>query len=1246
MNRIIKITENCIRSYRSIILVFGIFLICFTSVKAQDFLLLDNVFPTSYKFTAGLLKNGHFFINTKYAADTTNQLIYREDNTGLKPINYTSFVHFKIDNYIFQLPFENNPATQFPPPENQIIVTGLFRDTIQKVPRINASMLAIMPDRKDSVWVTFTMHPFKRANGGFIRFISRIDSSRFAHNIGVLLLVDTKVATNDRAPIITSYGYYKNERQFEKTVAPGIPEFWLAIEGSPVKPGLTARGNIKASGLITPDLFMFGNWSDYTANGFIKGLSSFLWKDRKADDTLAYFDSAVLLVWDEKAIAASRQRIELSSTEIGIVDSLEVVDAGASYGGGGGGGGMGDGLFYARVSGCIQLDTVRQLDCNDKNYYPYNPDTMQVIFIITNTKNKTFQNLNIKLGTLQPGVETVGASNTFIPNSLKLDETGIGVISLKTRPRLKPYNYYVPFAIMGNANDTLGIDSLCVIVPGIQARDSIVDLSFKVTCPSTSDTASTQAFLLGLRCRQVDSVYIIGNPPGVNCFKVVSPKPNIISPNAPENIALEFKPSGLGVFNASVVYRIKDWDDFPGGDTVIVADTANLTGIGKDEEFMLAGKDTLNFGRICVGDTSLFEWPILNLGGCEVLIQNAGLINNKLFQFSLSNSAKFPMRIPREDIGSIGKCELTFHPVVGGWDTSKLVISSVSFPYSDTLVIIGYGDIPTYSIKNSITKADTICQGERANYSFTLDNATACAVQIDSVWIETVNATSLISPDRFTITKVGNVDLNIVLNSSAVGTITSRVFIKSYGKIDSSVIFTVPVASRTADLGALVAFGDVRLKTAKRTTKTISSTGTAGVEISNIRVQGVHQQDFKIILPNGVTLPYYLAPGRQFTYDVEFTPTDIETRQAEVIVDFTRDKICTQPPPVSVNGRGIRPLLTILQDKIDFERVCVGEKLDTFFIVKNSGNGPLNINRLKTSGSNDFIIEKNLPLFLDTNVSAKIKISFAPSLIGKLTSGFTYETDADWLFPQDTIFDLSGAGIICGEISIDTISALVGSKINIPVRIKSSTSVPSSDFAQIMNNSGLNDVSFSIANNSKLFRFDGNSNGSGMVGNSPVYNYYPDSIKISKNPADNLMSNNLLSLPSGEVLLGDDYIMPLNLTLNNFAGGYNNLIIKNGLLNLEYCALDKRMIIFDSTKTLLAYISKENGGFRLNVYSPNSIQAGIKNHNILGQEISIIYEGLLNKGWNKFDISNNLPNGLNIFIINSSDQAKSILLLK
>jgi len=225
---------------KNLLILISLIVSVVVQTTAQTSLSINDALPP-YKLSALLLGNGHFAISTKYLGPSKT-LIYQEDGTGNRPVNYTSHVHVKIDDVVFQLPFETDTVTQTAPPPNPMKILNLFRDTVAGRPRINATLEAVMPGTRDTIITVFTMEPVKKPSGAFIRMSTTIQNrGRVARQVGVLQLIDTKIGLNDQAPIATAFGFSGTEQMFDKGVAQGIPEFWLALEGTPIAPGLAAR---------------------------------------------------------------------------------------------------------------------------------------------------------------------------------------------------------------------------------------------------------------------------------------------------------------------------------------------------------------------------------------------------------------------------------------------------------------------------------------------------------------------------------------------------------------------------------------------------------------------------------------------------------------------------------------------------------------------------------------------------------------------------------------------------------------------------------------------------------------------------------------------------------------------------------------------------------------------------------------------------------------------------------------------
>ena len=1194
--------------------IFQIFILALivapSFLQAQQELKLEKMLPP-YLLDAIVLKNGHFYINTSYLNPTVDpkSLIYNEDDSGITPPNFTSHVHLMIDGTIFQLPFEEDPVTEMPPPQNPLTVSRLFRDTLRGIPRINSELIADMPDG-EKVRFIFSMEPSKRPSGGFIKMSVSADTSSKQHNVGVLLLIDTKIGDNDRAPIVTSNGYYSTEQQFTDNLGSVIPEFWLALEGSTVQPGLTARGNLKELDLLPPDFFMFGNWADYTGQNTLAGLGKFQWKDRNADNTLTYTDSAVLLIWDEETVGAGQKKV-LASTEIGIVDSLEVIDAGSTTGGGPSGG-AGDGIFYARPDGCVPFDTLHQTNCSDQNYHPYYPDTLDVLFIITNTKNNVFNNVRIEVDALPTGLHTGATMNSITPNLLEENTSAVGVVSFYADPRLYTADLKVPIRLMGNANDTLAIDELCVTVPGILSRDSIPDMDFGFVCPTTADTVAASIFLKEVRCREVVNVYIEGNNPDINYFKIAQPLPGVIQPNIATPLDIHFQPGALGNYQVNLIVEVKDFDGFPGGDTLIVRDTAIISGIGKDEYFYLADKtDTLDLGAICIGDTAKFEWSILNQGGCDVTIQNYTFYGNSLNQFSLANASDFPLVIPKSDDGSIGRALIEFTPKVQGWDTTLLVIESPSAPRFDTLVVIGRGDLPIFEIQQTEVAFDTICPGTKYPFRLKLDNPTACVVDIDTVFITSTSNAFTANPLKFTIPSEGSANANIVAEFTNEGNYSGTVTIRTNTGFEITKNISAVVATRSLVTELTKDFDDVRVGNTKTLQAAVTSTGSAGVQINQIRIRGVHTNDYSVILPNGINYPIYLSPGQNQTFDIQFNPKDIEKRTAFLDYVMDDDAICENPENTDLTGRGFRPVINMRENSIYLGEVCIGESIDTSTVIRNFGNGDLEVFSVSETGSNNIDISAGLPITIEVDKSEEIAISFSPTEIGEFEKKIYFESNGDWLTTPDTLL-IRGRGIICADIYVQSVTGEVGTDVNIPIRIvpKEGTGLSAQDIAQLMNSANKTGVEFNISHNYKIARFNNKPIREGYIAGNETITISPESINVISNGT--LNQDGLLAVLNAEVLLGDDYETPLYLEIENFADGFSKLNIKDGVLIAEYCYFDKRLIDASGISLVIFRIIPNpiaNTGY-FELYLKEKRDVNIKIFDNLSNEIKVIDRNL------------------------------------
>ncbi|MBS1538035.1 MAG: choice-of-anchor D domain-containing protein [Bacteroidetes bacterium] len=1215
-----------------------IIVLLFTSKisTAQTSLTINDALAP-YKLSPTLLNNGHFSISTNYTTPTKG-IIYREDGTSGKPINYTSFFHVKVDNIVFQQSYESDTSDFTIPTKNPIKVQSIFPDTISGTPRINARSFGVMPDG-DTIRFLFTMFPVKRSSGGFVRMSVTVQNSTSKkHSVGVLLLIDTKIGNNDQAPIATTFGYSTIEQQFDNGIAQGIPDFWLGLEGTPISPGLVARGNLRDDNLITPDRLLFGNWTDYTSQG-IRGLGSVMWKERLAS-TNQYTDSGVLLIWDEEDFAIGQTKLK-ASTEIGIVDSLNVAFGGGNGGGGGGGGGGGFGL--AGIGTCLSVEVQHENPCGIAGYSPYLPDTLQALYLVSNLDTvKNADNVRLVIENLPLGLLAPTMTSTVIPTNLLTLQTGVSTLSLYPIPRLVATSYRVPIAVIKDISNTVVLrDTLEVCVPGLLGVLEARDKTYPPVCPQTVDTLAVTFNLKGNRCLPTVSALLTGNPVDVGQFSIVQPIPAIAKADSIITILIRYAPTiNNSTPTIGVVLTLNDSETLVPGNTtnVSVFDTAFVTVSSKEAEFEFGRRiDTLNFGRICIGDTAKGDWDILNIGGCSVQLQSGFTTAIQGANvFSITPTTLFPDAIPR---GGSKTIDFVFTPTIGGQYTALAIVKSPSIPFLDTLVLVGEADIPAISSLLPIVDFDTLCVNQSSIKSIELKNTTACPIVIDSIQLtNTFQGWSIRPSGAFTISPNSSVFVNVTGVFTSVGQYSADVSVFSQtGIVQTRAV--AEVVTRIATTSDSLSFGDVHVDSTKRDSIVVHSTGTAPIILNSITVSGLFPSEYSIALSNGIILPHSITPNDSLVVYIDFKPKDIENRNAIVNITLNNSASCSSIKPLRLLGRGVQPLVDIRSRTLAVGKVCIGEVLDTVIIIRNPGNAPLIIDSIYSSGQSGFTLSNKNSIQIVPDSIFKLGIRFIPTTIGDEKTTLTFSSNGKWITPTDTTLSLFATGIVCGTISADTIDAEVGKPLAISLRFtpnKTSTKT-AEELTRLMNQSSNSAMSIGLKYNSNLVRLRSFRPNEGMIGRQlPAILQVNNSDVTIRTTNSNLDESTVIAVLQGDVLLNNEYQTPVRVKVDSFANGFSKIITKDGLVRAQYCAFGNRQVNTNAISLFLKVIDSPD--YSVTVYSKDNSHIHLSLVNSIGEEVSTLFSGNIESGSHQFSFPDEIKSGLYFVVLKSPNQ--------
>lgn len=1111
-------------------------------VSAQSLLTITDALPP-YDLSAWLLNNGHFAIGTSYTGQP-KPLIYREDGTGNRPVNYTSHLHIKVDGVVYKMGYEVDETTGQPPP-NQIVVRRLYRDTVSGRPRINADM-QILHGPGDTVNVVFTMEPVRRSTGGFIRMsVVAENRGRSTHNIGVLLLIDTKIGDNDRSPIATSFGYRTVETEYDASIPPGIPDYWLALEGSPVGPGLTARGNLIESELIRPDLVIIGNWVDDPSRGTI-GLRLNEWDERRATG-FDYSDSGVLLIWNPAPVSVG-QRVLRAATELGIVDSLRV-----SQGGGGGGGG-GGGIVVAGPgggNGCIIADTVRETTCGDPTWHPYTPDTVQPLFLVTNVEGRTLTNVSVDVVGTEPGVDIVSASTPVIPSTLADDQTGVGSVTLALRPRLQPATYAIPIAVRADGLTPSYVDTLCISVPGLQATIDAVDVSTPPICPSITDTIALRVNVNGVRCLPLVEFTVLDVTTAT--VSLLAPLPVTLSSAGQTLLPLAVTPTVEGSVPVRIRLRVREYESLVDGDTTWVEhiDTVTVTVVGKHAEYTILGTtDTLDLGDICVNDTLRGETILQNIGGCALDITALTWIDDVGGRFAMGQGSTTPITIER---GDNRRVRITFVSPTPGVFVGTLDVVSVARPGARRIAVKASVVTPQLSVADTID-LDTICPDVDVAEILSVSTPVECPVLVDTIEFSGNSVTST-STSSFVVPGRSRVSVPLRIRRTVDGPFSESIIVRSVAAGDRTVVVRGVVGSTRLTAPPQVDLGDVRVGTSSTSQITITANGSAPVTIVGFQLSGPSSTEY-VVTAVGRTLPFTISSGATVDLNIVGSPTDIERRSALLTIRVARP-LCEPLPDIDLTMRGIRPLLSADRPSIEPGRLCVGGTKDTTLTLRNRGNAPLTVTAL-TSSSPEVTVTATLPYRLEPDDTMAVSVAITPSQLGRAVSTITVTHDGEWAVAADSTITAVCHGVVCGTIAADTIVATVGERRSYTIRWIPRSDAPLSinDVVRLVDGGG-RPTELALRHDGLVFRPSGTLGGSINDGTATVV-FANDTTSLR---SDRLVTSNVFAEVEIDVLRGGPDRTVVQPVVRDFAGGDADVNVLPGLVRSVMCAFDERGVV-------------------------------------------------------------------------------------
>jgi hypothetical protein len=214
-----------------------------------------------------------------------------------------------------------------------------------------------------------------------------------------------------------------------------------------------------------------------------------------------------------------------------------------------------------------------------------------------------------------------------------------------------------------------------------------------------------------------------------------------------------------------------------------------------------------------------------------------------------------------------------------------------------------------------------------------------------------------------------------------------------------------PTTSELTLSASSVAFGNVATGSSATKTLTLTSSGTAPLNVSSIEISGGAYS------VTGASLPLTLNPNQQVALQVKFAPKAAGTSVGQVTIqsDATNSPTAT----VSLNGAGASaaattPALTISAASLNFGNVTVGSASTQTLRFSSTGTAAVTISSLTLTGGDYFVSGALFPLTINAGQSSSLQVQFKPADAGVATGQIAVKSNS--ATTPNAVIALTGTG--------------------------------------------------------------------------------------------------------------------------------------------------------------------------------------------------------------------------------------------
>ncbi|QHG18893.1 choice-of-anchor D domain-containing protein [Nostoc sp. ATCC 53789] len=663
-------------------------------------------------------------------------------------------------------------------------------------------------------------------------------------------------------------------------------------------------------------------------------------------------------------------------------------------------------------------------------------NTLSKTFTIKNTGTAALNLSNLKL---PDGFSLVGT----LPTSVAANASTTITVALNTT---KPGTYGGTLILSNNDTDESSFDFAIsgivkpVPAPEIQVLNGTVDIADgSTTTINFGDVITGNTLSKTFTIKNTGTAALnLSNLKLPDGFSLVGTLPTSVAANASTTITVALNTTKPGTYGGTLILSNNDTDessfDFAISGIVKPVPAPEIQVLNGTVDIADGSTTTINFGDVITGNTLSKTFTIKNTGTAALNLSNLKLPDG----FSLVGT--LPTSVAANASTTITVALNTTKPgtyggtlILSNNDTDEssfdFAISGIvkPVPAPEIQVLNGTVDIADGST-TTINFGDVIT-GNTLSKTFTIKNTGTAALNLSNLKLP--DGFSLVGTLPTSVAANASTTITVALNTTKPGTYGGTLILSNNDTDESSFDFAISgivkpvpapeiqVLNGTVDIAdgstTTINFGDVITGNTLSKTFTIKNTGTAALNLSNLK------------LPDGFslvgTLPTSVAANASTTITVALNTTKPGTYGGTLILsnndtdessfDFAISGIVKPVPAPEIQVlNGTVDIADGSTTTINFGDVITGNTLSKTFTIKNTGTAALNLSNLKLPDG--FSLVGTLPTSVAANASTAITVALNTTTPG--TYGGTLilgNNDTD-----ESSFDFAISGIVKPKIQV------------------------------------------------------------------------------------------------------------------------------------------------------------------------------------------------------------------------------------